>query len=282
MSSKRTEGEASRLLAEYEKMNKDLPEHTRRQMAVFALVSLTGIDSLEAVFDRRLGQTPLRHRAWFWFMALRTSGLDHHWDEFVEMRNSGTPMRECLQWLRDQTDDDHWLTLGRRIGWPLSHDQRFLQPAAWNSNPGTRVVWTKGGTWDRRSGFTKILLLGQTPERDYDHHRLTRALGREGALTLERELRGLIDPDTTLAPEARRQAVEYVRTRIPEIAGWDIPRASYKTASWFFQTKVADPDGGYWHYTQTAGYPMPAKTNPTQGRKRDMHWQWLPPEADDD
>lgn len=270
----RTEGQASLLLQRYEEKNRDLPKSTRIQMAPFALVHRTGIDALEALFGRKLGQTPYRHRSWFWWTAMRTSGLAKEWDPFTEMRNQGVPFDECLRWLKERASDDQWDTLSRRLG------KENLYPGDYSHKPRDTPdnIWTKGGTWQRESGFTKIILLGESLDRDYTYNDMTLTLGPEGALKLERELRGLVDPDKELEPNAKWSAVRYVRRRLPSVAGWrKTPTAHPRTVSWFFQEEIPESEGSPYFYDWR--WPISQRRKLKNGRAR--YWAWLPGETDE-
>lgn len=264
------EGIARKMLADYERANRDLPDRTLHQLAMFALAPRVGKEALEAIFERPLGQTPWRHRGWFWYTALRTSGLEPYWERFVAKRNSGERLSDCLRWLRARASKKEWETLGRRLG----HPDGPLNPAGWNYKPDgkPRNIWTKGGTWSRAEPMTHILVLGEHIERDYSENDLATALGRAGAAKLERELYNLIDPDKELVPEAKKRAVDYARRRIPEIAGWDIERASLNTVAWFFQQPVRAKPGRFIKPDQTARYSRKM----TDGNFR-LWWDWLPP-----
>src|SRR3972149_653039 len=104
----KTAGEASLMLAKYEQMNSDLPRETRRQLAVFVLSPKVGLPALEELFERELGQTPDRHRAWFWYNAIRLSGLESSWSEFASRYNSTACFYCAIRWLKRQASPAEW------------------------------------------------------------------------------------------------------------------------------------------------------------------------------
>lgn len=267
---KRTVGEASLLLKKYEDLNSDLPKTTRRQLAVFVLAQKVGKESLEELFGRPLGSAPFRHTSWMWYTAMRLSRMGHLWDEFVERRNTDTPMDACLYWLRDQVDDATWRLFSDRLGCVIFRDAR-LKPSDWSGSRPAKSVWTKGGVWSLRNNFTLILLLGEHLERDYTYNRLSKKLGPGGAARLERELRGTVQARDLLYPEAIRQAVVYARERIPQLAD-DVRnrKASYNTTSWFFQQPIPVSEGRVtdWTYSQSR-----------RTTRRTYQYDWFPSEG---
>jgi hypothetical protein len=272
---RRTAGEASLFLAKYESLNRDLPKATRRQLAAFVLEPHVGKAALEELFDRPLGQTLDRHRAWLWYNAIRLSGMEDRWDEFTKRKNDTGCMRCSLLWLRGESSKEEWALLSKRMGVPLFRDDRsVLNPYRWacdgeSEHKPALFLWTRGGAWDRRVGFTKILLLGKHLDRDPDYNQITRLLTQQDLRTVELECKNLFDPDKMLAPQAIVGATEYVRRRIPSILGHKSRGGSYKVASWFFQGPVPHPRGGYIYWTSEANYSMKHSDG--------MILDWLPP-----
>ena len=267
----KTAGQASKLLAEYEHLNTDLPRNLRRQLAIFVLAPRVGTPILEELFQRPLAQTPLRHRSWLWYTAMRTSGLERYWPELVSRRNSGEPFGTLLRWLRSQATEEEWALMGNRLG-------KRINPAhwSWKSSGKPTNYWTKGGVWDRRNNFTRIIILGESldGERDHTYSTLTQAITPASCRLLERELHNTIDEETLLFPDAIHQAVAYTRARIPQLAGHKINRASYKTAAWFFQTHVPDASGKYFYrHIDDACYRREFKIH-----NRLIRWEWFPSE----
>lgn len=256
----RTAGEASLLLLKYEALNADLPRETRRQLAIFVLVNRVGKAALEELFDRPLGQTPRRHRAWLWYNAIRLSGLEKFWDEFQELYNSGVCLHCCLAWLKEQASPEEWALLSRRMGVSLEFGKggTSLNPHWWKhtEHKQRNEIWTKGGTWDRRNNFTRVLVSHEHLTRDHDYNDVTRVLSQGDCKQLEIELRNLCNPEYMLVPQAIVGAVEYARRRIPTLLGYKRKYSSYKTVSWFFQCKVPHPDGGFVLWTRPINYPM--------------------------
>lgn len=258
--------QAHRLLVEYEHLNKDLPKDTRRLMGMFVIAHKVGHRGLKGVFGD-VGQTPFRHRAWLWWNALRLSGLGHYWDDFVDRRNQGTSMHECLMWLRDQASDSEWETLSSRMG-----KEGRLNPHRYHRWPDSegkerRTIWTKGGTWWKGDNFTKIILMGEHLPTRIPQNTWQERLGPHGVRKIESELHNLIDSDKMLQPDAKKRAVDYVRSRIPEILGYEIDNASYRTAAWFFQTDVPDEGGYFFSYKNMDEVPKRKSSN---GRR----WRW--------
>lgn len=252
MKKHRTAGEASRLLAEYEHLNSDLPRETRRLLGAFALATRVPIAELEELFNQNFGRTLQRHRSWFWYNTMLTSGIDYLWDHFAAKRNAGVPMRDCLIDLRECCSEDDWETFSNRHGVVIFKDsERLLNPHWWNDRGSTQRIWTRGGTWDRRNNFTKIIVLGETLERDYDYNQFARKLGPHGCALLEREIHHTISEEELLFSEAVHRATDYARERIPQLAGiFEERKASFPTVSWFFQTAVPKGEGRLIDYSE--------------------------------
>lgn len=276
----REAGIASRLLNDYERGNDDLPRPLRRQMAVFALAHRVYKSTLNELFERNLGQTPWRHRAWFWWTCFRTAGIPEWWDPFASRMNDGAYVGEALRPVREGVTRAEWALLSRRYGFTIFNDNGEVIRISkfgvgWKDGP-PQSVWTKGGNWGRRSSFTRIIILGEHIERDYSYNTMTRKLGPEGARALERELAGLIDPDALLVPDAWQRAVEYVRRRIPQMVGWKVT-ASYRTAAWFFDEPVREAHSGlYYDPRMDADYPVHINKHNAH-----TYWDWIPDEGQD-
>lgn len=236
---------------------------------------------LEQLFERPLGQTPNRHRSWLWWQAFRTSGLASFWSGFTGYKNSGlASMEELLRELQHDATDDQWTLFSKRLGyWP-----KRLRPRSWHRldepTEPPRRLWSKGGCWDRFSPYTRIIWFGDHLKRDYSFNAMASALGPTHARAIEYELFQLIDPDSFLHPDAIARAVEHAAVRIPYEAGWKgTPRASGNTLSWFFQTRVPDPnnEGRFFaHWLEQQDYSLAH----TRHGKR-VNWAWLP-EHDDE
>lgn len=235
---------ASRILAEYEQLNFDLDPSTRRQLAVFALAPQVGVAALEALFNRPLGTTPNRHRSWFWYNIMRLSGLECHWTHFRDLHNSGVCVHHCVLWLRSVATDEQWLTLTRRYGVPR------LSPYRWRHEEHKPRMkhWTAGGVWDKRNGFTKVIVLGESLNRTFWSHKWAQKISVNELRLLERELHARFDPEKMLVPQIMHEATAYVRHRIPQILGHKLPRTTYHFVSWFFQAFVPHPEGGVVHW----------------------------------
>lgn len=262
------------MLALYEDDNRDLRRSTRVQLAVFVLAPKVGIKALEALFERPLGKTPFRHRSWMWYTAMNTSGLEPCWDRFATRFNSGESLHDCLMWLKSQATDEQWATLSRRLGVPTFKDKNILNPYWWKPHPRKKRTeyWTRGGTWDRRNPFTKVIIFGESIERGEPINTVCSALSDADLRTLEREVCNVVDEDRLLYYDAVKAAVQYLRWRIPDILGYKRDTTSYKTVSWFFKRPVPYQSGaqGEIDWRLDANYPRPA------GPRR--HWGWFPKE----
>lgn len=271
---KKSEGEASRLLAEYEKLNSDLPKDVRRQLAVFALATQVGKESLDALFGRPLGTTPFKHRAWYWYNCIRTSGLEPYWDELADTKNAGKPFDQCLYTLRDHATPDQWKLLSDRLGCAIFKGRPTISPKWWwrdVSGPPT-ILWTRGGNYDRRSNYTKIILLREPVEREtYNYSQKSIKLGVEGCRRIEREINDIVDPDELLYPDALNRAIAYARERITQVLELTRP-TGYKFLSWFFHEPVRVPGSeGFALWTQDNWRTI----------NLDIGWEWLPDEPDE-
>lgn len=264
-----TAGQVSLLLAKYDELNKDIPKAERRQLAVFVLARHVPVPLLEELFERPLGQTPRRHHSWMWWTAMRWSGLAQHWDEFAGRYNSGTDLRDCLVRLRVRASDDEWDTFSRRLGCAIFTHWTRLQPSHWKTPNGGRNYWSRGGVWDRRSGLTRIIVLGEHLERDHSFNRFSRALTPAAARLLEREVHNLVDEEALLHPDAVKMAVDYVRRRLPQLTGFRYPTCSLQTVAWFFQSPVPHSEG--WWVKQDS--PHKRRMHTTNSRKI---LEWLP------
>ncbi len=267
----KTAGEASRMLAEYENLNHDLPDQTKRWMAMFVIAPKVGIKAMEELFERPLGTTFFKHRSWMWYTAMKHSGLERIWYEFVYFKNQGISLCELLKTVRTLATPEEWLLFGQRLGMSVFHDTPYLNPYWYSQKHTEHQVWTKGGIWDRRNNYTRIIVLGERlTGRDHSFSALTRKLRFHQIEKIEAEVCNLVDENELLYPDAIDKAIEYVRWRLLSITG-KRTRTGLKIASWFFQRKVPHPQGGFIHYSQTVNYP---RRNKKHGRPED--WRWLP------
>lgn len=204
-------------------------------MAAFYIAPHVTNHTLRQLLGPDLSQTYRRDRAVFWWNAFALAGLEKEWEWFVAARNSGTErLSTILVRLRARVKEEDYKLLFRRLGYssppPLS--------SQFKNYPRTKgTVWTKGGTWHRVSNMTRLLVdkqpLGPRPiTRPFQAR-----LGQSGIEQVERELMSLIDPNEMLIGDARTQAMEYVRDRIPQLLGqryrmdvWWLP--------WFFMQHI--------------------------------------------
>ena len=229
--------EANAKVIAYEKANEDLQPHVRRLLALLTIARA----STRGVIAQILGYDSailFRDYAKRWWMVLSYSGLSRHWSDFKD-RGQNEGLTVANKWLRRQATREQWklfrLRSGATTGFKL-----------WNRSETSKVghvIWTKAGSWDRKSPFTKILVLGEhLPERPL-LQLYQRKLGHYHVRLLERECFHMTDPDELSVPDAKQRAVEHVRRRIPEMIGYKREIMSKAVAAWFFQTEI--PVGGH-------------------------------------
>ncbi len=230
-----THQQACAKVVAYEKMNADLPPQTRRILALFTIARA----STRNVMARLLGYDSavlFRDHAKRWWIVLNRSRLSRYWDGFKE-RGQYEGLTAACTWLRSQVTPEQWELFERRAGVSIGFN-------LWNrtEKPKGHVIWTRQGCWDRKSSFTKILVLGEhLPERPL-LQLYQRRLGHDYVRLLERECFHMTDPDKVSVPDAKYCAVEHVRRRIPEMLGYKRDIMSKAVAAWFFQTEI--PVGG--------------------------------------
>ena len=228
--------QANARVVAYEEVNADIPQPTRRRLALFTIARA----STRGVIAQILGYDSavlFRDHAKRWWMVLNRSGLSRYWDGFKE-RGQYEGLTEACKWLRREVTPEEWKLFKRRAGVPIGFK-------LWNrsTKPKGDVIWTKQGCWDRKSPFTKILVLGEhLPERPL-WQPYQRRLGPLYVRLLERECFHMVDPEELGVPDAKYRAVEHVRRRIPEMIGYRREIMSKAVAAWFFQTEI--PVGGY-------------------------------------
>ena len=220
----------------FEEVNADLSRRTRRLLALFTIARA----STRGVIKQILGYDSavlFRDHAKRWWMVLSYSGLHPYWEGFRD-RGQNEGLTAACKWLRREVTREQWELFRRRSGATIGF-------RLWNRSetPKGDVIWTKAGCWDRKSSFTKLLVLKEhLPERPL-LQRYQRRLGHDRVRLLERELMYEIDPDKITPPKAKQRAVQYVRRRIPEMLGANRTEMSPAVAAWFFQIEV--PVGGY-------------------------------------
>lgn len=185
--------------------------------------------TIREALDAPLPYAPFRDHSWKWWNVLQLSGLAHHWDGFRDIAQTQN-VRKATQWLRKQVTKDEWDLLKRRLGKNPHHSNHAAKR-------GT-LLWTKGGTWRADSNFAKILVLKEHLPPRPQLHRWQFAMHEGNCRLLESELMHRIDPDTTLITEAKKQAIQYVRRRLPDFTKSGHARASLAAVAWFFQTSV--------------------------------------------
>jgi hypothetical protein len=174
----------------------------------------------------------------FWYNSMISSGLDRYWDKLAADKNSGTPLSECLRWLRRKATAGEWRTLSRRHGGGIFRDSLLIIPSTYSREPNTKFFWSKGGTWNSGSSITKIVCKGEHLTRDHSFNTITRKLTPEQCRKLESEVHNVVDENSLLQPDALDAAVLYVRNRVRELIGWKPGPTHPKNVSWFFQEAI--------------------------------------------
>ncbi len=215
----------------FEEANADLSRRARRLLALFTIARASTRDVIKQIlgYDSAVF---FRDHSRRWWLVLSHSGLSRFWDGFKE-RGQNEGLTAACKWLRREVTPEEWKLFKRRAGVSIGFK-------LWNrsTKPKGDVIWTKQGCWDRKSSFTKLLVLKEhLPERPL-LRRYQRRLGHDYVRLLERELMYLVNPDKLTPPEAKQRAVEYVRRRIPEMLGLNRNEMSPAVAAWFFQTEI--------------------------------------------
>ncbi len=218
----------------YENDNSDLPEATRRAMAL-AVVAPKFPKALmvQALGDIKL--TGYKDKSWRWWNVLRLAGLEQYWDGFrLRASQTGGSIWQASRWLRSRVSARKYQLFLRRAGSNPYHSHY--------KSKGTKV-WTKGGTWDRRSNVTRVLVLG---EHLGDRHPAVYQMLVPWLEVLEQELHTLTKPDQISRVNCLYNAVNYLYSRSLELLQWrkqDLDR--WKLAAWFFMETIRNwhPDG---------------------------------------
>lgn len=253
----RTPDGCKEALRRYETANADLPQPTRRLLALAAVGPRFGRKNVEAATGGRTPNFPFRDFAWRWWNVLHLSGLEEHWDAFKDLAQT-EGLRAAAAALRKAISPERYQTFLRRSGSnPHNHHRRHRGS----------LLWTKGGCWRRESPFTTLLVRKlHLPERPVAFNWHLR-LGREGVRLIERELMRLIDPDKMLVHEAKQLALSYTATRMQELCGWKV-RPGPKKLAWFFQWPIPNKHG-YLVEIAHPGYYFR-----TRRRKRPHLYEW--------
>jgi hypothetical protein len=258
--------QASGKVFAYEELNADLSPSLRRLLALFTIARASTRD----VMTRLLGYDSsvlFRDYSRRWWLVLSTSGLARHWDGFKE-RGQYEGLTAACKWLRREVTPEEWKLFKCRAGVPIGF-------RLWNRSetPKGAVIWTKGGCWDKKSPFTKLLVLREPlPERPL-LQRYQRRLGHHRVRVLDHEVMYQVDPDKVSVPEAKRRVVEYVRRRIPEMVGYRRDRMSPAVAAWFFQTEI--PAGGQRYVGPRLDWRRGSpRTYVDRTQRRQRSWNW--------
>lgn len=231
-----THNQATAKVIAYEEANADLPARTRRLLALFTIARA----STRHVIEQILGYDSavlFRDHSRRWWMVLSHSGLSRYWGGFKD-RGQNEGLTVACSWLRREVTPEQWELFRRRSGATTGFK-------LWNRSetPQGNVIWTKQGCWDRKSPFTKILVLGEHLPKRPLLQLYQRKLGHYYMRLLERECFHMTDPDKVSVPDAKQRAVEHVRRRIPEMIGYRRDSMAPAVAAWFFQTEI--PVGGH-------------------------------------
>jgi len=228
----RTAEGARTALARYEQANADLPQPTRRLLALAAIGPRFGRKFVEAATGSPTPRFPYRDFAWRWWNVLNLSGLGEHWDVFRKIAETRHVCAAATA-LRKAVSPEAYRTFLRRSG---------SNPHNLKGRKRGNLLWTKGGCWRRESPFTTLLVRKlHLPERPLAF-RWHKRLGHEGVRLIERELMTLIDPDKMFTSEARLLAIDYVANRMQELCNWKV-RPGPKKIAWFFQWPIPDSRG---------------------------------------
>lgn len=227
--------QANAKVVAYEEVNADIPQPTRRRLALFTIARASTRDVIAQIlgYDSAVF---FRDHSRRWWLVLSWSHLSRYWDGFKD-RGQNEGLTVAAKWLRREVTPEEWKLFRRRSGATIGF-------RLWNrSKPKGDVLWTRQGCWDTKSPLTKLLVQKQhLPERPLVQ-RYQRRLGNDRVRLLERELMYEIDPDKMTPPQAKQRAVQYIRRRIAEILGTKRNEMSPAVAAWFFETTI--PVGGY-------------------------------------
>ena len=256
--------QANAKVVAFERLNADLPKRTRRLMALFTIARA----STRGVVAQILGHDSaalFRDHAKRWWMVLSHSGLSRYWEGFKD-RGQNEGLTSSCKWLRRAVTREQWELFRRRAG--ATNGFRL-----WNrsTKPKGNVIWTRQGCWDKKSPFTRLLVMKEhLPERPLLQRYQIR-LGHDQVRLLERELTFQIDPDKMTPPEAKQAAVQYVRRRIPEMLGYKRSEMSAAVAAWFFGVEIPVGRCRYVGPRPSRGRRSP-RTYVDRGARRQRSW----------
>jgi hypothetical protein len=235
---------AYQLLTYYDQLNSDLPPRVRRMLGLWYAGPRVGLKALKQVVDYKLSTAPVSQHSFLYWNAFLIAGCPEVWDDFAMIKNAkdGT-IRKAMKDVKKLITPEQWAKVCRVLGYEYPPKFRAFSPTL-----STNTVWTRGGVWDKRSSFTKIILFGEHIPRSYAFNTWSWKMGEEGARRLELELYRDINPELYVRSECYKKATEYVRLRVPQILGYVNMRAGYPFASWFFQTLVLNEKGFAYHY----------------------------------
>jgi len=221
------------VLEDYLEVNADTaPRDTLLQLAPFALLWKIGQEEVGRLFTIN-PRTARIHRSWFIWNTLRLSGLEDHW--YADEMNHGT--LKYKGWIRrierHGTDEqkDRW----RR----LLYNPAFPDPSSWNQ---TRL-WTKGGSWWKKLGMARILVMKEHLERPPHPYYSTHGLNDENCRKIERELMAVCNPDHDIMPTQYHRAVRYLQSRTADFAGRPM---RMEATPWFFQMNVTNEENRWY------------------------------------
>ena len=237
-----TSGEVALFLNKYETANHEVPNRTL--MGVFAISTICRIKTIEEVLQRPLGHTPTVHRSWFWHECLIHSGLGHLWEPFRDEYNHyDGSLASALRLVKRNSTKDEWDILSLRQGSAILRDSP-LNPSNFPEKSAKYSVWTAGGVWDRRNGFTKIIVLGETPERESPHTGIQKRMTPFLSL-VDREVHALVDPERVLFHDARIKAIAHAREKFSSLVGWKERKIGERSLSWYFGSEFIHRNDGW-------------------------------------
>lgn len=216
-----------RILEDYLDVNADVAgRDTLLQLAPFALYKKIGKHKIAGLFTIN-PRTARLHRCWFIWNTLRLAGLQEHW--YAEELNRG---------------DINWKKWVRRIGRRSTEEQRevwrkllYVREFPEPNSKWPERYWTKGGSWCKTIGMTKILVMHEHLERPDCWYK--KRIGEHGLRLIEDELMAICNPDKDIMPTQYHRAVNYVRARARDFTGMQMQMS---WLPWFFQMDVVDEE----------------------------------------
>jgi len=238
-------------------------------LALWYAAPRVGLNNLKAAVnmgDTEISTAPAAHPSFLYWNAFLIAGCPEVWDIFAFTKNNeGGSIRSAMKEVKAEVTPEQWEKMCRVLG--------FAEPARlkqFSPRKTSSTVWTRGGVWDKRNGFTRIILFKQHLPRSYAFNTWTWKLGEKGAALLEAEVHHNVNPELLLYPVCLRKATEAVRMRLPQILGYVNMKAGYEITSWFFQAWVYNEKG----YGYTYRYPERKPRLRTTKEGHAITWGW--------